>query len=435
MNKTRIESIRAFEVLDSRGRPTVEACVALAGGVVASAQVPSGASTGLSEAHELRDGDLQRHGGLGVRRACLNVDGEIATALVGADSLDQASIDGRMIALDGTTNKSRLGANAILAVSCAVARASAMAEGTPLWRYLAGGRKAAMPLPMVNILSGGLHAARAMEFQDFLAVPWAAASFEQAMEWMAAIHRCAREVLEARGAYFTGVADEGGWGPKLATNEEALAVLTEAIERAGLEPGEQVSIAIDVAASHFYEGGEYVLASEGRRLSAGDFVEQLAGWCRKYPVVSIEDGLEQNAWSEWPSLTSRLGGQAQIIGDDFLTTNPVRLERAVAAKAANAVLVKMNQIGTLTETFAVVDAARRAGWRAVVSARSGETEDAFLADLAIACGMAQLKVGSVTRSERLAKYNRLLVLEKTAGLPHWSSVPELLPPHWTSRAS
>lgn len=421
MSRATIESMAAFEVLDSRGRPTVEARVVVSGGLVGIAQVPSGASTGTSEAVELRDGDESRYAGLGVRKACANIVGEIAGALRGADALDQARVDATMIELDGTPNKGRLGANAILAVSCAVARAGALATGEPLWRYLCGERTPVLPLPMVNILSGGLHAARAMEFQDFLAVPWAAASFAQAMEWVAAIHRCAREVLEARGAYFTGVADEGGWGPRLATNEEALRVLTEAIERAGLKPGAQVSIAIDVAASHFFVDGRYELASEGRSLEAGEFIDLLDGWCRKYPVVSIEDGLEQNAWSEWPELTARLGGKAQIIGDDFLTTNPERVARAVGARAANAVLVKMNQIGTLTETFAVVDAAREAGWRAVVSARSGETEDAFLADLAIASGMGQLKVGSITRSERLAKYNRLLVLEQTAGLGRWGA--------------
>jgi enolase len=406
----------------------VEAHVGLSNGVEAAAQAPSGASTGMSEAHELRDGDLARYAGRGVRKACAHVDGEIALGLRGMDALDQAAVDARMITLDGTANKSRLGANAILAVSCAVARAAAKSESLPLWLYLSGGRKPVLPLPMVNILSGGLHAARAMEFQDFLAVPWAAESFAQAMEWIVAIHGAAREVLEERGAYFTGVADEGGWGPKLATNEAALEVLTMAIERAGLRPGDQVTIALDVAASHFWREGNYELASEGRRLAAGEFVELLRAWVRRYPVVSIEDGLDQNDWEHWPELTAALGEQVQVIGDDFLTTNPARLERAIEARAANAVLVKMNQIGTLTETFAVVDAARAAGWRAVVSARSGETEDAFLADLSIAGGMGQLKVGSITRSERLAKYNRLLVLEKTTGLPHWSAAAEVLPP-------
>ena len=432
MNKTAITAIHAYEILDSRGRPTIEARVRLASGVEVNAQVPSGASTGTGEAHELRDGDPTRHRGLGVRNACNNVNREIATLLIGADSLHQSAIDRLMIDLDGTPDKSRLGANAILAVSCAVARSAALATGQPLWRYLAAFRTPILPLPMVNILSGGLHAAKAMEFQDFLAIPWAAQSFAQAMEWITAIHRSARELLEQSGAYFTGVADEGGWGPRLKTNEEALEILTRAIEHAGLIPGEQVSIAIDVAASHFFEHGKYNLASENRTLDANSFIDLLETWCKKYPVVSLEDGLEQNAWDHWPTLTQRLGTKVQVIGDDFLTTNPVRLNRAIGANAANAVLVKMNQIGTITETFTVIDTARDAGWRAVISARSGETEDTFLSDLAIASGMCQLKVGSITRSERLAKYNRLLILEQTDTLAHWSQSPALLPPRWTT---
>ncbi len=427
MSKSKIHQIRAFEILDSRGRPTIEAHLTLASGHTATAQVPSGASTGLSEAHELRDHDPARHRGLGVLTAVDNVNKIIAPALHGLDILNQSVIDQNLIYLDGTANKSRLGANAILAVSCAAARAAALLQGQPLWKSLAGHRQPILPLPMVNILSGGLHAAHAMEFQDFLAIPHAATSFRQAMDWITSVHHSARTLLETEGAYFTGVADEGGWGPKLATNEAALDLLTRAIDHAGLIPGQQVSIALDVAASHFYSNGQYHLASENRHLDAPAFIDLLTSWCDRYPVVSLEDGLDQSAWSAWPLLTQRLGTKAQIIGDDFLTTNPQRLDRAIAEQAANAVLVKMNQIGTISETFDVIDKAAQAGWRAVISARSGETEDAFLADLCLASGMAQLKVGSITRSERLAKYNRLLVLEETESLPHWSSVPHLLP--------
>lgn len=427
MSNPTIQNIRAFEILDSRGRPTVEVHLQLSNGQLSTAQVPSGASTGITEAHELRDNDPARHNGLGVAQAVHHVNTEIAAALQGHDPLDQAKIDQTLIELDGTPNKSRLGANAILAVSCANARAAASLANQPLWRYLAGARTPILPLPMVNILSGGLHADKSMEFQDFLAIPHAAHSFKQAMEWITTIHRKTRDILLAKGAYFTGVADEGGWGPKLPTNMAALEVLTQAIEQSGLEPGQQVSIALDVAASHFYLDGHYHLHSESRHLEPTQFIDLLAECCDIYPVTSIEDGLDQSAWEDWPALTARLGAKAQIIGDDFLTTNPQRLDKAIEAKAANAVLVKMNQIGTLTETFEVIDRARAAGWRAVISARSGETEDAFLADLAIASGMAQLKVGSTTRSERLAKYNRLLVLEQTETLAHWSTVPDRLP--------
>jgi enolase len=427
MSNPTIQNIRAFEILDSRGRPTIEAHLTLSNGLTATAQVPSGASTGITEAHELRDNDPTRHNGLGVTKAVHNINTELAAALTGRNPIDQAAIDQQMIALDGTPNKSRLGANAILAVSCATARAAALITGQPLWQYLAGNRQAVLPLPMVNILSGGLHASKAMEFQDFLAIPHAADSFRQAMEWITTIHRKTREILVNQNAYFTGVADEGGWGPRLATNEAALEVLTRAIEQSGLKPDAQVTIAIDVAASHFHDNGSYVLHSENRRLNADEFIDLLATWCNKYPITSLEDGLDQSAWDQWPTLTARLGQKAQIIGDDFLTTNPTRLNKAINEKAANAVLVKMNQIGTITETFEVIDKASAANWRAVISARSGETEDPFLSDLAIASGMAQLKVGSITRSERLAKYNRLLVLEQTSNLSHWSTVPHRLP--------
>jgi enolase len=427
MNNSKIQSLDAVEILDSRGRPTIEVFLKTEGGFEVSAQVPSGASTGIHEAHELRDMNPHRHHGLGVLQACLNVRGELAQAVLGLDVRDQAKIDQALIAADSSPAKRRLGANAILGISCAAARAAARYENVPLWRYLAGPRTPVMPLPMVNILSGGLHAARAMEFQDFLAIPHRAQSFSHAMEWICNIHRAAREVLEAQGARFTGVADEGGWGPILPTNHAALDVMVSAIERAGLRPGEDVTIAIDVASSHFFGEGRYHLSSEGRALDAEAFIELVAAWTRAYPIVSIEDGLEQNDWQHWPVLTQALGAKCQIVGDDFLTTNPERLARAIDAKAANAVLVKMNQIGTLTETFEVVDAAHAAQWRAVISARSGETEDSFLADLAISTGMAQIKVGSITRSERLAKYNRLLALERQAELPHWSQFPKLAP--------
>jgi enolase len=427
MSRTTVETLEAFEILDSRGRPTLEVHAVLGNGRRAMAQVPSGASTGQSEAHELRDGEVGRYRGLGVRQACRNVEGELAEAIAGIAVDNQERIDAALIGCDGTSNKSRLGANAILGVSCAVARAAAQEAGVPLYEWLAqdrrrgGMRRGTIPMPMVNILSGGLHASRAMEFQDFLAMPIAAESFAEAMEWICRIHAAAREVLEARGAFFTGVADEGGWGPRLGSNEEALEVMVAAIERAGLKPGEQVAIALDVAASHFFSKGFYEL--EGQRLGAKDFIGKLEGLARKYPILSIEDGLEQNDWAHWPELTAKLGGfgkrkKLQIVGDDFLTTKMERLEMAIEAGAANAVLVKMNQIGTLTETFAVIDRAREAGFGAVISARSGETEDSFLADLAIASGMGQIKVGSITRSERLAKYNRLLVLEKSTALPY-----------------
>jgi enolase len=412
MNRYSIAQIRALEILDSRGRPTVEVEVRLAGGTVAAAQVPSGASTGLTEAHELRDGDARRYGGLGVLHACRHVEEVFAPALEGKDVREQQAIDAALCALDGTPNKQGLGANAILGISCAVARAAAQEEGVPLWEYLAEERKPRLPMPMVNILSGGLHTIGGIEVQDFLAIPKAATSFRQAMEWIVAIHRGARAELQARGIPLQGVADEGGWGPRLKSNEEALEILVRAIERAELVPGEQVTIALDIAASHFHRDGMYDLASEGHVLNAGGLVDLLEEWCKRYPVTSIEDGLDQSDWENWPRLTERLGKRAQIVGDDFLTTNRERVDRAIAAGAANAVLVKMNQIGTLTETFDVIDRARQAGWKAVVSARSGETEDSFLADLAVASGMGQIKVGSITRSERLAKYNRLLALER-----------------------
>jgi enolase len=413
-----IRNLRALEILDSRGNPTVMVEAQLSDGTVAAAKVPSGASTGTHEARELRDGDPARYGGKGVRKAVENVHSILAPALRDASAEDQAAVDGRMIELDGTPDKSRLGANAILGVSCAAARAVAKSRGIPLWSYLAGGRRAVVPVPMVNILSGGLHGGHNFEFQDFLAIPLDFATYAQALEAVVAVHRAARAVIEKHGWILTGVADEGGWGPHLVSNETALDVMLESIEAANYHPGEQIAIAIDVAASHFFTGGKYELRTEGRALVSRGMIDLLAGWVARYPILSIEDGLAEDDWGAWRELTATLGAKMQLIGDDLFVTNPTRLERGIRERAANAVLVKMNQIGTLTETFQVIDSARAAGFRAVISARSGETEDDFLADLAVASGAGQIKVGSVTRSERLAKYNRLLEIENEGTAPY-----------------
>ena len=402
--KLAIESIHAREVLDSRGHPTVSAEVRLSGGATGEASVPSGASTGSHEAVALRDGDPRRYAGRGVLRAVANVNQVLARALRGMDAADQGALDRRMIELDGTPNKSGLGANAILAISCAAARAAAAGRGIPLWKHLADGRRALLPVPMVNILSGGLHAGGNIEFQDFLAIPRGFRSYAEALEAIVAVHRAARAAIEKRGMALTGVADEGGWGPRFESNEQALEILSEAM-------GDRMAIAIDAASTHFYQEGAYSLTREGRALSATEMTALLASWVEKYPIVSIEDGLAEDDWEGWRELTVALGNRVQLIGDDFFATNLARLDRGIACGAANAVLVKMNQAGTLTETLAVVDRAREAGYRAVISARSGETEDSFLADLAVASGAGQIKIGSVRSSERLAKYNRLLKLQ------------------------
>lgn len=410
----RITTLRAWEILDSRGRPTLSVEARLSNGVSAVAQVPSGASTGRHEAVELRDGDPRRYGGKGVLRAAANVEGPISAALSSQLAEDQAGIDHILCELDGTPNKSVLGANATLGSSCAVARAVARSHGVPLWRYLAGPRSPRLPVPMVNILSGGLHAGGNIEFQDFLVIPHGFPSYAASLEAVVAIHSTARAVLERAGYQLTGVADEGGWGPKLGSNREALEILNRAIEESG--HAGKVSIAIDVASSQFFQGGGYHLAHEGGTLDAGGMIALLERWCDEFPVISIEDGLAEDDWDGWKLLTARMGDRAQIIGDDLFTTNPARVRRGIDSRAANAVLVKMNQVGTLTETMQVVDMARQAGWKAVISARSGETEDSFLADLAVATGAGQIKIGSVTRSERLAKYNRLIEIERDGGL-------------------
>ena len=415
-----IREIQAIEILDSRGNPTVAVEVQLSDSARGEVRVPSGASTGSHEAVELRDRDGRRYAGKGVRRAVDNVVRILAPAVKGMHAEDQAALDARMVELDGTPDKSRIGANAILGVSCAVARAVANSRRIPLWRYLACERSAAIPVPMVNILSGGLHAGKNFEFQDFLAVPRGFETYARAIEAMVDVHRAARTVIGERGFVLTGVADEGGWGPHLATNEAALEIMVQAIERAGYQPGGQIAIAVDAAASHFFIDGHYRLASEGRTLTCGEMIALLERWAERYPVVSIEDGLAEDDWEGWEILTARLGERLQLIGDDLFATNLARVDRGIREGAANAVLVKMNQIGTLTETFAVIDRALAAGYRAVISARSGETEDDFLADLAVASGARQIKVGSITRSERLAKYNRLLWLEHQGevGYPH-----------------
>ncbi len=403
---TAITALRGFEILDSRGRPTVEAEVTLAGGTTARASVPSGASTGRHEAVELRDGDLARYGGRGVRGAVENVDGEIAAALAGRDALDQAGVDAALVELDGTADRSRLGANAILAASVAVARAAAAAQGVPLWRHLGAGDDAPLPRPMVNALSGGLHAGRSVDLQDYLAIPLSATTFPQAIEDVAAVLAALAEALAERGRTLLR-ADEGGFAA-FGANEDGLDMLTRAIERAGREPGVDVGIGLDVAASHFAGPDGYRLAADDAVIAADAWAERLAGWIDRYPIVSVEDPFGEDDWAPWPAFTAAVGRRVQVIGDDLLCTQLDRLERAIAAGAGNAVLVKANQVGTLSEALAVARTARAAGWRAVVSARSGETEDDWLADLAIAAGPAQLKVGSLTQSERLSKYNRLL---------------------------
>ena len=409
---TRIEAVAAREILDSRGRPTVEADVRLDGGALGRASVPSGASTGRHEALELRDRDEMRFGGLGVRGAVRNVGEEIGPAVVGRDALDQAGLDAALVALDGTPGKERLGANALLAVSVATARAAAAARGLPLWRHLAGGQPI-LPLPMVNILSGGLHAAGGLAFQDFLVVPVGAGRYSEALEMVYAVRSATEVILTGRGLS-TLKADEGGFGPALVRPEQALDLLEQATRRAGYRPGDEVAFAVDVAASHFAREGLYDLPHHGP-IGAPELVHLLEDLVDSYPLVSIEDGLGEDDWEGWALLTRKLGARVQLIGDDLFTTDLGRVERGIDESVANAVLVKMNQIGTLTETIAVVERARDAGYATVVSARSGETEDPFIADLAVATAAAQIKIGSLAQSERLAKYNQLLRIEEELG--------------------
>jgi enolase len=410
-----IASALAREILDSRGRPTVEAELRLSDGTTTRASVPSGASTGRHEAVERRDGDAARFGGRGVLRAVEAVNTEIAAAIRGAD-VDLAAVDRTLLELDGTPDKSRLGANAILAVSLACARAEAAVAGRPLWRHLAGDSEPMLPMPMVNVISGGLHAGRQLDFQDFLVMPVGAASYREALRMVVEVYEATAEVLRERGLSVLK-ADEGGFGPPLASHATALELLDTAVERAGLRLGDDVAYALDVAATHFYDpsSGAYALASEGRTCTPQELTAELAELADRHPVLSVEDALAEDDWEGWTTLTAELGDRLQIVGDDLFTTNLARLEYGIERGAANAVLVKMNQIGTISETLAVVERAKAAGYRTVISARSGETEDPALADLAVGTAGGQIKVGSVAQSERLAKYNQLLRIEEELG--------------------
>lgn len=412
---SRIVQARAREVLDSRGNPTVEVDVYLEDGARGRAIVPSGASTGKHEALELRDGDPPRYQGRGVRNAVAIVVDEIGPALRGMEAFDQGAVDERLKALDGTENKSRLGANAILGVSLAVARAAAASSGLPLYRYLGGSGATELPVPLVNILSGGVHGGGNIDFQDFQVIPLRARSYAQALEDAAAIYRAMKDVLKATGCDCAGVADEGGYAPSLDSNERGFELMVEAFGRAGFRPGEDAAIAVDVAASQFYRDRRYHLSTEQLALEPEELVARLEDCVRRYPVLSIEDGLAEEDWSGWKLLTERLGTRCQLIGDDLFVTHLDRLRKGIDSGVANAVLVKMNQVGTLTETLDFVEVARRHGYRTVISARSGETEDDSIADLAVATSASQIKIGAVTRSERLAKYNRLLRIEEELG--------------------
>ena len=414
MTDTVIEDIIAREILDSRGNPTVEVEVILTDGIVGRAAVPSGASTGAHEALELRDGDKNRYGGKGVLKAVEHVNNDIAEALVGWDAVEQVAIDNLLIGLDGTPNKEKLGANAILGVSLAVAKAAAEALGLPLYRYLGGVSARTLPVPMMNILNGGKHAMDSTDLQEFMILPVGAPSFAEALRWCAETYHSLKRVLSDRH-YSTNVGDEGGFAPSLKSNAEALEVILRAIEKAGYKPGEDIWLGIDPAASEFYEDGLYVLKKEGRKLSGEEMVAFYEDWVSRYPILSIEDGLAEDDWASWRLLTQRLGGKVQIVGDDLLVTNVGRVQRAITEKACNALLCKVNQIGTLTEAIAAVDMSLRAGWNVVVSHRSGETEDTTIADLAVGLNTGQIKTGAPCRSDRVAKYHQLLRIEEELG--------------------
>jgi len=409
----KITRLTALEVLDSRGNPTI-AVTAHTDKGSGRAIVPSGASTGVHEAVELRDGDPKRYGGKGVLKAVSNVEGEIAERVTGLDVDDQRSLDEAMIGLDGTANKSRLGANAILGVSLAAAHAAANARGIPLYRHLGGDEASLLPLPMANILNGGAHADTSVDLQEFMVCAVGAPTFPEAMRATSEVYHALKNVLKTQGLA-TGVGDEGGFAPQLASNEDALKLIVEAIRKAGYEPGQEVAIALDPASSEFYEDGSYALKGEGRSLDSAGLAALYEDWAARYPIVSIEDGMAEDDWEGWEHLTGAIGSKVQLVGDDLFVTNVARLKQGIERGVANSILIKVNQIGTLTETLDAIELARKAGYSAVISHRSGETEDATIADLAVATGAGMIKTGAPARSERVAKYNRLLQIEAELG--------------------
>ncbi|MEH6503653.1 MAG: phosphopyruvate hydratase [Cycloclasticus sp.] len=408
-----IVDIRAREILDSRGNPTLQAYVELASGVVGSAMVPSGASTGEREAIELRDGDQSRYGGKGVLKAISHVNGELRDALVGMDATDQLAIDNAMIELDGTPNKARLGANATLGISLATAHAAANEGGIPLYRYL-GANDFLLPVPMMNIINGGSHADNSVDLQEFMILPVGAPNFSEAIRYGAEVFHALKSVLLAKGLS-TSVGDEGGFAPDLSSNEEAIEVILQAIDKVGLRIGDDIALGLDVASSEFYKNGEYVLASENKRFNSQQMADFLANWVDQYPIISIEDGLDENDWDGWKYLTEKVGHKVQLVGDDLFVTNPEIFKQGIDRNIANSILIKVNQIGTLSETLAAIKMAHDAGYTSVVSHRSGETEDTTIADLAVATCSGQIKTGSLCRSDRVAKYNRLLGIEHELG--------------------
>ncbi len=409
-----IVDIVGREILDSRGNPTVECDVLLESGVMGRAAVPSGASTGSREAIELRDGDKSRYLGKGVLKACENINTEISEAIMGLDASEQAFLDRTMIDLDGTDNKARLGANATLAVSMAVAKAAAEEAGLPLYRYFGGSGAMQMPVPMMNVINGGAHADNNLDIQEFMIIPVGAPSFREAMRYGAEVFHMLKKILHDKGLT-TAVGDEGGFAPSVKSHEEAIQLILQAIEKAGYEPGTQIALGLDCAASEFYKEGQYHLDGEGLKLSADDFTNLLSTWCDKYPIISIEDGMHEGDWKGWATLTRALGGKVQLVGDDLFVTNTKILRQGIDEGIANSILIKINQIGTLTETFAAIEMAKRAGYTAVISHRSGETEDSTIADIAVGTNALQIKTGSMSRSDRMAKYNQLLRIEEDLG--------------------